>query len=161
MKTIRVLVCRVGRLPAVTIFEADRSGGFIDRIQETVGGLADYQTVDGDIDCWFNDDSEYLGLPVNRAFQLAPNPQMAESLERAGASLLITDPGRSRAQVIEEVRTGVAFDVRGDFVLARVDREGGTIGLTDEDVARYIARFDTEDVAAAQQMNDRRARLGR
>lgn len=157
-KSIRVLVCRVGRLPEVAIFEADRSGGYIDRLQEVVGGNVDYRTVDGEIDCWFNDDGLDFGLPVNRTFGIAPDPGMADALERAGDNLIITD-GRSHAQVIAEVREGGTFDVRGDFVLARVDREGGMASLTDEDIARYTARFDTEDVAAAQAMNDRRARL--
>lgn len=51
-------------------------------------------------------------------------------------------------------------DIYGDFMISRVTDDGDVASVTDSDFAYYRDLFDSEDVAAAFEMNLRRDKLG-
>lgn len=135
---IRVIVCRVGRLPVLEVLVPDRSG-HLSAMQAIVGGCVSVVTLDDGLDCWFNDDGG--DLPLNRCF-----PTTGRSIPPGFEDAFVidmTDGGRPDPGEPAEWR------ICGDFFLAR-SNDGETTSVTDEDFARYLKRFDDEDVAAAR-----------
>lgn len=129
--TINIIVCRVGRLPTLEQITNDDNDR-LSAMQKIVGGRVDCIGMADGLDAWVNDEWRVLDLPLNRI--------VAVDAPLAGS--------------------GYAVDIGGDFLIARVTPNGDTAGVTDDDFQAFLKMWDAEDVEAAQQMNELRAKLG-
>lgn len=142
-KPIRVIVCRVGRLPCV------ERGGTLDGMQAIVGGYVEVIALADGVDVWCNEDAMGLGLPLNRIFLTEGKP---------------TPPGFEDAFVIDMTDGGrpspgepAEWRIHGDFFMARHDKDGNTISVTDKDAADYLRLFDESDTRIAREINAHRS----
>jgi hypothetical protein len=145
---IRILVCRVGRAPAVEYLEPGYDGSYLDAMQKIVGGYVEFV---GDVggpglDVVLNEDGIGLDLPLNRIIPgVGPAlPAWVPPDAVIKASEELCDPGEAGE-----------WRILGDFFFVR-GRHGEVADVTDEDVARWTAAFESEDVAAAKETNDAR-----
>lgn len=155
-KTVRIIVCRVGRLPVAEVIAADERGSFLSEMQRIVGGYVDRVALDDGLDCWFHDEGLLLGLPLNRIIPCAPRPP-SPLLEALGGTDVVIYHGGPPESFAKPGEPG-EWRIYGDMFLSRIDddEEGDLASVTDDDVARYVAMWDREDVAAAKHMNDLR-----
>lgn len=66
----------------------------------------------------------------------------------AGFDLWCNDEGLLRELPVNNA-LGPQMPIRGDFLIARHDDLGNTVGLSDDDIAQILATFDRERVLAA------------
>lgn len=146
MKTIRVLVCRVGRLPVVEVLKSNNRDSFLDEMQRICDGNVQCITLDDGTDLWCNEDGLMLGLPLNRVIPAAPRE--LPTLFGEPVEVIYADEGLARPGEAGEWR------IYGDFFLCNVDDDGEIAPVTSEQIARYTSLFNSEDVAMAQRMNE-------
>jgi hypothetical protein len=145
-RKLRVIVCRVGRAPAVELLE-QRRGSYLDAMQDVVGGYIEYLHLGREyagIEAVLNEDGFGLGLALNRVVP-ATAPARPAGFEDAFVVKVdddLCDPGER----------GV-YRLHGDFFFTRTDEHGEAADVTDADVRFWTDRFEAEDRAAAMKMN--------
>jgi hypothetical protein len=131
-QTVRVLVCRVGQAPVVEELTAGEEGHHLDAMQAIVGGLVTVISLEQGIDLWCNDEGILRGFPLNRVIptvapKLPPGFENAFLIMRGDDLAHPGEPGEWR--------------IYGDFFLARSTPDGEIASVTDDDIAKYQARW--------------------
>jgi len=127
---VRVLVCRVGAAPVAEALVPDERGNYLAAMQSIVGGLVTVIGLEDGLDLWCNDQG--AKLPLNRVIP-ARAPAIPAGFEDAAIIMLADD--LARPGEMGEWR------IRGDFFLARATDDGDAADVSDEDIARYQARW--------------------
>ena len=143
MSDVQVIVCRVGRLPTFETLTADERGGHLTAMQAIVGGYVGCVTLDDGLDCWFNDGNDEL--PLNRCF-----PTTGRGIPAGFEDAIVIDCTDGGAP---EQGAPAEWRICGDLFLAR-SVDGEIVSATAEDLARYLARFEADDIADAKRAND-------
>ena len=131
-KTVRVLVCRAGAAPIVERLVANDAGQFLDAMQAVVGGLVTVISLEDGVDLWCNDEGRLRGLPLNLVI-----PTTAPALPLGFEDAFVIRLGDDLAPPAEPGE----WRIYGDCFLARTTRDGQLADVTDDDIARYQARW--------------------
>jgi hypothetical protein len=151
-KEVRVIWCRVGLRPVVETIKSDGRGSFLDEMQRLVGGYVECvgDFVRDGIDLYCNEDGMGLALPLNRVIAAPPRGKPGGIF--ADAFIIKTSD-----ELCDPDEPG-EWRILGDFFLVRCDDEGELASVTDADIAKWSALFDSEDTEAAKRMNEMRVR---
>lgn len=150
-KTIRVLVCRIGRAPAVEELQPDDRGGHLSAMQAVVGGLVECVNLGhlyGGVDLWCNEEGLINDLPVNCIIPAGVQPPHPDGVD----FIIYADEGEDAPRLARPGEAG-AWIIRGDFFLSHVDREGELADVDDATVKRWTAEYEARDRAAAMAQN--------
>lgn len=134
---MRVLVCRVGRLPVVETVEPDddRPDTHLAGMQRIVGGLVDCVGITDGLDLWCHDEGILLSLPLNRCVP-------------------VCDPRTIKGGAVP------VQPIFGDFFFAGTNEDGELCDVPQWAIDAYTIIYNDEDVEAAREMNRRRWDMG-